>query len=140
MLADVYKAYNILSKNELLDFSFEFFENLLDNDPIYSIQFRKKIIEVFSTLQSKGRLTQRNACNIFHAGIYIFAICADYEQNIRVFDSHPTRTELGGNGTGVVVTTENPHFIYELIIKRPRCSKCSASVTPFLIFVDAGKR
>ena len=45
MLADVYEAYNILSKNELLDFSFEFFENLVNNDPIYSIQFQKKIIE-----------------------------------------------------------------------------------------------
>ena len=139
MLADVYKAYNILSKNELLDFSFEFFKNFVDNDLIYSIQFQKKIIEVFSTLQNKGRLTQKNACSIFHAGVYIFAICADYEQNIRVFDSHPTRTKLGGNGDGVVVTTENPHFIYEWIIKRLRCSKYSASVTPFLIFVDAEK-
>ena len=34
MLADVYEAYKNLSKNELLDFSFEFFENLVDNDPI----------------------------------------------------------------------------------------------------------
>ena len=37
MLADVYEAYSILSKSELLDFSFEFLENLVDNDPIYSI-------------------------------------------------------------------------------------------------------
>ena len=66
--------------------------------------------------------------------------CTDYDQNIRVFDSHPTPTERGRNGTGVVVTTKNPHFIYEWIIKRLRCSKCSASVTPFLIFVDAEKR
>ena len=48
MLADVYEAYNILSKNELFDFSFKFFENLVDNDPIYSIQFQKKIIEALS--------------------------------------------------------------------------------------------
>ena len=34
MLTHVYETYNILSKNELLDFSFEFFENLVDNDPI----------------------------------------------------------------------------------------------------------
>ena len=40
MLADVYEAYNILSKNDLLDFFFVFFENLVDNDPIYSTQFR----------------------------------------------------------------------------------------------------
>ena len=112
MLANVYEAYNILSKNELLDFSFEFFENLVNNDPIYSIQFQKKIIEALPTLHSKGRLTQNNACSIFYAGIYIFAICADYDQNIRVFDSYPTPTELGGNGTGVVVSTKNPYFIY----------------------------
>ena len=37
MLADVYKAYNILLKNELLDFSFKFLENLVDNYPIHSI-------------------------------------------------------------------------------------------------------
>ena len=49
ILADVYEAYNILSKNELPDFSFEFFENLVDNDPIYSIQFQKKTIETLST-------------------------------------------------------------------------------------------
>ena len=48
MLADVYEAYNILSKNELLDFSFKFFENLVDNDLISSIQFQKKIIEALS--------------------------------------------------------------------------------------------
>ena len=45
LLAQVDEAYNILSKNDLLDFSFEFFENLVDNDPIYSIQFQKKTIE-----------------------------------------------------------------------------------------------
>ena len=140
MLADVHEAYNILSKNDLLDFSFEFFENLVGTDPIYSIQFQKKVIEVLPTLQNKGRVTQENACNIFYAGIYIFAICADYDQNIRVFDSHPTPTELGGNGTGVVVITKNLHFIYEWTIKRLRCSKCSARLTPFLIFMDAEKR
>ena len=91
-------------------------------------------------MKNKGRLTQKNACSIFHACIYIFAICADYDQNIIVFDSHPNPKELGRNGTGVVVTTKNPHFIYEWIIKRLRCSKCSASVTPFLIFVDAEKK
>ena len=69
-----------------------------------------------------------------------FAICADYDHNIRVFDSHPTPTKLGGNGRGVVVTTKNPYFIYEWIIKRLKCSKCSDSVTPFLIFVDAERR
>ena len=37
MLADVYEAYNILSKSELLDFSFKFLENLVDSDPIHSI-------------------------------------------------------------------------------------------------------
>ena len=52
MLADVYETYNILSKNQLHDFSFEFFENLVDNDPIYSIQFHKKIIEALSTLRN----------------------------------------------------------------------------------------
>ena len=140
MLADVYEAYNILSKNDLLDFSFEFFENLVDNDPIYSIQFQKKFIETLLTLQNKERLTQKNACRIFHAGIYIFAMCADYDQNITVFDSHPIPTKLGGNGTGVIVSTKNSHFIYEWIIKRFRCSKRSASVTPFQIFVDAEKR
>ena len=72
--------------------------------------------------------------------VFIFAICADYDQNIRGFDSHPTPTKPGGNGNGVVVTSKNPHFIYEWIITRLRCSKCSASVTPFLIFVDAEKR
>ena len=40
MLADVYEAYNILSKNDLLDFFFVFFENLVDNHPIYSTQFQ----------------------------------------------------------------------------------------------------
>ena len=83
---------------------------------------------------------KKNACSIFHAGIYVFAICADYIKNIRVFDSHPTTTELGGNGTRVVVSTKNPHFIYQWIIKRLRCSNCSASVRSFLIFVDAEKR
>ena len=66
-----------------------------------------------STLQNKRRLTQKDTCSIFHAGIYIFATCADYDQNIRVVDSHLTPTDLGGNGTGVVVTTKNPHFINE---------------------------
>ena len=140
MLADVYEAYNILSKNHLLDFSFEFFENLVDNDRYIASSSRKKIIEALSTLQNKGRLTQKNACSIFHAGIYIFTICADCDQNIRVFDSHPIPAELGGNGNRVVVTTKNPHFIYEWTIKRLRCSKCSARLTPFLIFVDVEKR
>ena len=89
---------------------------------------------------NKGRLTQKKACSIFHVGIYIFAIYEDYDQNIRVFDSQHTPTEIGRNGTGAVVSTKNPHFIHEWIIKRLRCSKCIVSVTPFLIFVDAEKR
>ena len=105
MLADVYEAHNILSKNGLHDLSLTFFENLIDNGPIYSTQFEKKIIEDLSTLQNKGRLTQKKACSIFHADIYIFAICADYDQNIRVFDSQPTSTELDGNGIGVAIST-----------------------------------
>ena len=140
MLADLYKAYSILSRNDLLDFSFEFFEHLVDNYPIYSIQFQKKVIEALSILKNKGRLRRKNACSIFHASIYIFAICADYDQNIRVLNSRPTPTELDENGTGVVVSTKNLHFIYEWIIKRLRCSKRSKRVTPFLIFVDAEKR
>ena len=89
MLADVYEAHSILSKNALLDFFFEFFKDLVDNDPIYGIQFQRKINESLSTLQNKERLMQKkkkNAC----AGIYVFAICVDYDQNIRVFNSHPT--------------------------------------------------
>ena len=101
---------------------------------------RKKLLRPLSTLQNKGRITQKNTCSVFHAGIYMFTIYTDYDQDIRVFDSHPTPTELSGNGTWVVLSTKNPHFIYEWIIKRLRCSKCSASVTPFLIFVDAEKR
>ena len=102
MLADVYEAHSILSKNALLDFFFEFFKDLVDNEPIYGIQFQRKINESLSTLQNKERLTQKkkqkkNAC----AGIYVFAICVDYNQNIRVFNSHPTPTKLGRNGTGV---------------------------------------
>ena len=42
MQADGYEAYNILFKNDLLDFPFELFENLVDSDPICSIQFQKK--------------------------------------------------------------------------------------------------
>ena len=74
MLADVYDAHSILSKNALLDFFFKFFKDLVDNDPIYGIQFQRKINESFSTLQNKERLTQKkkkNAC----AGIYVFAMC-----------------------------------------------------------------
>ena len=52
MPVDVYEAYNILSKNEWLDFYFEFFEYLVDNDPIYSIHFQKKTIEAWPTLQN----------------------------------------------------------------------------------------
>ena len=121
--------------------SHEFFEDLVDNDPIYSIQFQKKIIKAFSTLQNKGILTQKKcACSILHAGIYIFSVCADYDQNIRMFDSHPTPTKLRGNGTGVVVSSQNPHFKYEWIVTRLRCSKRNASVTSFLMFVKAEKR
>ena len=101
-------AGNILAKDDLLDFSFEFLEYIASS-------YRKRIIEALWTFQNKGRLTlkkkkkkkKKNACSIFHAGIYVFPICADYDQNIRVFDSHPTTTELGGNGTGVVVSTKN---------------------------------
>ena len=57
-----------------------------------------------------------------------------------MFDSHPTPTEFGGNGTWVVVTAKNPHVIYEWIIKRLTCSKYIASVTFFLIFVEAERR
>ena len=85
-------------------------------------------------INAKKKKKKKNACSIFHTGIYIFAIYTDYDQNIRVFDSHPTPTELGRNGTGVVVHTKNPHFIYKWIIKRLRCSKCSACLTPFVTF------
>ena len=100
MLADVYDAHSILSKNALLDFFFKFFKDLVDNDPIYGIQFQRKINESFSTLQNKERLTQKKKKKM-HVLVFMFLQCVDYDQNIRVFNSQPTPTKLGRNGTGV---------------------------------------
>ena len=66
-------AGNILSNNDLLDFSFKFFENLVDINPIYSIQLQKKIIETLSTLQNKGRLTPKKIIKKMHVAFSMLA-------------------------------------------------------------------
>ena len=72
MLADVYEAHSILSKNALLDFFFEFFKDFVDNEPIYGIQFQRKINESLSTLQNKERLTQKKKKKKMHVLVFMF--------------------------------------------------------------------
>ena len=72
MLADVYEAHSILSKNALLDFFFEFFKDFVDNEPIYGIQFQRKINESLSTLQNKERLTQKKNKKKMHVLVFMF--------------------------------------------------------------------
>ena len=115
MLADVYEAHSILSKNVLLDFFFKFFKDLVDNDSIYGIQFQRKINESFSTLQNKERLTQKK----MHVLVFMFLQYVQIMMRIlECLTRTLPQTNLAGMALGLEVTTTNPHFTYEWIIKR----------------------
>ena len=139
-LADIYEAYDVLSKNKLLDFEFDFNEKMVDSDSLYSVEFQRKFLGALTNLVDISKSRESLAFGIIHVGIYIFTIAVDKNGLLRVFETHPIAKELGGEGTGAIISSRFPNFIYEWLIKRFKFSKCDPNITPFLVFVTSEKK
>ena len=71
---------------------------------------------------------------IFHAGIYIFAMCFVPNGEIFTLETHPIQEELHGNGTGLLVVSKSIDEIFPWIFKRASQTSLAVSFTPFLYY------
>jgi len=91
----VLSAYHILSRAKCLLTPYEFSEELVGGDGVFSPVGRKSLL---SRVQQLG---QANFTAIYTCEPYIFKIaCLDGKPY--VLDTHPIPSDLGGNGGGLI--------------------------------------
>ena len=104
---DVYDAYNLLSNNKLLKNQFEFLECFVGNYTIYSYGFQKHFFSELESLKSTANSSSKATFSVFHASIYMFAISAFPSGELLIFETHPIRSVLYGNGVEIIVNSTN---------------------------------
>ena len=110
--ADVYQAYTILFKNQLLNREMEFSEKLADDNKLYSFEIQNELEQELLNMKSK-------ACfNIFHAGVYIFTVATLPQDKVVVIETHKITESLGGSGNGIIVESSAIFGISQWKMKR----------------------
>ena len=84
--------------------------------------------------ETRGRALALNQSQslIFHAGIYIFAMCVVPNGEIIILKRHPVQEELHGNGNGLLVVSKSADELFAWIFKRASGASVAVSCTPFL--------
>ncbi|CAB4012775.1 Cyclin-dependent kinase-like 2 [Paramuricea clavata] len=95
---DVLEEYKLLKTAGIIDATYEFSEEILAGDKVYSSAGRNALVKAVRTLSTIDD-TARVA--IYTSGPYIFLIGCK-SGNFFVIDTHPICTELGGNGNGIL--------------------------------------
>ena len=86
---------------------------------------------MFEEIRGRAVALKQSQSLIFHAGIYIFAMCVVPNGEIIILKTHPIE-ELHGNGNGLLVVSKSIDEIFSWIFKRASRTSVAASCTPFL--------
>ena len=106
--ADVYEAYTILFKNQLLNHEMEFSEKLADNNKLYSFEIQNELEQELLKMKCSTVSSSKACFNIFHAGVYIFTVATLPPDKVVVIETHKITESLGGSGNGIIVeSSEN---------------------------------
>ena len=97
---DVEEAYGIMSSKGLLHRQYEFSEECVSGNKVFSCAGRYELIK---SLKSKA--TQGKVCfGIYSCSPYILTLGIS-QNSLFLIDTHPVNEELGGNGNGVLLVT-----------------------------------
>ena len=100
---DIYEAYSILNCDNLLEHTFTFTEKLVDNLLLYSQAIQKEMYQELEELLSVSISKNKSHFALFQANSHIFTFGAFYSGDIVVLETHPTSSDLGGIGNGIIV-------------------------------------
>ena len=92
------EAYITLNSHNLLKRFYEFIDKCINNYKIYSREFQFESKKVFEEIRGRAVALKQSQSLIFHAGIYIVAICVIANVGIIILEKHPIQEELHGNG------------------------------------------
>ena len=68
MMPDIREAYNILSKNKLLNHVFDFTEIFVDNYEVYSFELQSKVLQQLQTEKDSSIERGESSFMVFHIG------------------------------------------------------------------------
>ena len=112
------EVYSILNSYNLLKRSYVFIDKSIKNYTIYSQEFQFESKKVLEETRGTAVALKQSQSFIFHAGIYIFAMCFVPNGEIIKLETHPIQEELHGNGTGLLVVSKSIDEIFPWIFKR----------------------
>jgi hypothetical protein len=120
---DSSEAKSILEENGLLSANYELSEECLSAKGVFSEAGRKEILDGLAKNGQEGMGCQ---ISIYTCGSYIFLIGV-YNGAYFLIDTHPIGEDLGGNGNGILVTTEDAttrslKLLVQWILKRLKAS------------------
>ena len=102
-MPDIRKAYDILSKNNLLNYVFDFTEIFLDNYEVYSFELQSNFLQQLQTAKDSSIKRVESSFMVFHIGVYIFVISVLKSGGNIVYEMHPIGPELSGDENGIIV-------------------------------------
>ena len=116
--ADVYQAYTILFKNQLLNREMEFSEKLADDNKLYSFEIQNELEQELLKMKCSTVSSSKACFNIFHAGLYIFTVATLTPDKVVVIETHKIAESLGGSGNGIIVESSAIFGISQWKMKR----------------------
>ena len=126
------EAYSILNSHNLLKRSHEFIDKSTNNYTIYSHEFQFESRKVLEQTRGRAVALKQSQSLIFHAGIYIFAMCVVPNGEIIILETHPIQEEPRRNGHGLLVVSKTLDEIFAWIFKRASQAPVAVSCAPFL--------
>ena len=126
------KAYSILNSHNLLKRTYEFTDKCIDNYIIYSHEIQSESKNVLEELEGRAVALKQSQSLIFHAGIYIFAMCVVPNGEIIILETHPIQEEPRRNGNGLLLVSKSIDEIFAWIFKRASQAPVAVSCAPFL--------
>ena len=100
------EAYSILNSHNLLKRFYKFIDNCVNSYTIYSHEFQFESKKVLEEIRGRAVSLKQSQLLIFHAGIYIFAMCVVPNGETIILETHPIQEELHGNGNLLLVVSK----------------------------------
>ena len=126
------EACGILNSHNLLKRTYEFTDKCINNYTIYSHEIQSESKNVLVELEGRAVALKQSQSLIFHAGVYIFAMCVVPNSEIIILETHPIQEEPRRNGNGLLVVSKTLDEIFAWIFKRASQAPVAVSCAPFL--------
>lgn len=97
---DAGEAYAIMSSKNMLHQQYEFSEECVSGNKVFSCSGRYELVKSLESKASQGKM----CFGIYTCSPYIFTVGID-NNALFLIDTHPVNDELGGDGNGVILVT-----------------------------------